>query len=113
MELSLALPVLPGKRTAFEELARTVAGPRRKEFDDSERKFKIRKECWFLQSTPQGDLCIFYAEADDVPKSVMEWAASKDPIDVWVKAQFKEITGIDFSNLPPGVFPTELLRYGY
>jgi hypothetical protein len=113
MELALALPVLPGKRTALEELAKTISGPRKKEFDASERKFGARKESWFLQSTPQGDLCICYMEADDVPKSVAAWAASKDPIDLWVKAQIKEITGIDFSNLPAGAFPAELLRYGY
>jgi len=113
MELALAIPMLPGKRPALEELAKAIAGPRKKEFDASEKKFRIRKESWFLQSTPQGDLCIFYGEGDDVAKSVMEWAASKDPIDLWVKAQIKEITGNDFSSLPAGAFPTELLRYGY
>jgi len=29
-----------------------------------------------------------------------------------MKAQIKEITGIDFNNLPLGAFPTELLHYG-
>ena len=80
MELALAIPASPGKRSALVEFAKTVSGPRKKEFEASEKKVKIRKESWFLQSTPQGDFCIVYAEGDDVPKSVAAWAASQDPM---------------------------------
>ena len=109
----MAGPVLPGKRAHLEELAKTLSGPRKEELDASQRRVGIRKESWFLQSMPQGDLVIFYAEGDDVPKSIAAWAASKDPFDVWLKARLKEISGIDWNEPPPGPFPAQQLRYGY
>ena len=109
----MAGPVLPGKRALLEGLAKTLSGSRKNELDASQRRIGIRKESWFLQSTPQGDLVIFYAEGDDVPKAIATWAASKDPFDVWLKAQLKEISGIDWNRPFPGPFPSQHLRYGY
>lgn len=108
----MVIPVLPGKRVRLEELAKNLSGPKRGDFDASEKRVKMRKESWYLQSTPQGELCIVYGEADNVPKSVADWAASKDPFDLWLKTQLKEITGIDFNQPIPGPWPVELLRYG-
>lgn len=112
MELAMAVPVLPGKRGLLEEVAKACAGPKKGDFDASEKRVKIRKESWFIQSTPQGELCIFYADGDNVPKSVADWGASKDPFDLWLKGQLKEITGVDFNRPLPGPMPAELLRYG-
>lgn len=47
-----AFPVLPGKTEAAKEFAKTVIGPRYKEFDASEKRLKSTKEAWFLQKTP-------------------------------------------------------------
>lgn len=108
----MAMPVLPGKRKLLEELSKSLAGPKKGEFDASEKRVKVRKEDWFLQSTPQGDLCLFYGEADNWSKSLSDWGASKDPFDIWLKDQLREITGVDFNRPIPGPLPTELLKYG-
>jgi hypothetical protein len=113
VELAFTVPILPGKRTALEELAKTVSGSKKKEYDNSEKKLRIAKETWFVESSPQGDVWILYAEGKDLAKSFDGWVASKDSFDLWFKGQMKEITGIDFSNPPPGDLPKQLLRYRY
>ena len=108
----VAFPVLPGKSEAAKEFAKTLTGPRYKEFETSEKRLKISKEALFLQRTPQGDSLMVYFEADDVEKAATDFARSQDSFDRWFKDQIKAITGIDINQL--GGAPAEqILSYGY
>jgi len=92
-----AFLVLPGKSEAAKEFAKTLAGPRYREFEGSEERLHVSKEAFFLQKTPQGDFVIVYFEADDVR---------------WFKDQVKEITGVDLDQ-PGGPPPEQILAFGY
>jgi hypothetical protein len=41
----------------------------------------------------------------------MDFAASKDPFDVWYIQEMKENTGVDFSQPPTGPHPELLISY--
>jgi hypothetical protein len=112
--VALAIPVLPGKTAALRELAKTLSGPKATDYDEHEKRFKVAKESWFLQQSPSGDLFVAYFEPKDA--GWMEaFASSKEPFDVWLKDQLKEISGIDFSAPPPPgtASPQWILRYRY
>lgn len=111
-QLAMTVPILPGKRADLEELAKTVTGPKKKEYDTSEKKLKIDKETWFIESSQQGDSWIFYAEGKNIEKSLGDWIVSKEPFDMWLKEKIKNITGIDYNNPPPGALPKQILKYG-
>ncbi len=112
-QLIFTLPVVPGKTQALKEFIATAMGPKWKEYDASQKRHGIHKETWFLQSTPQGDWIISYAELDDIQKAFGGFAVSTDPFDVWARDQTKEITGIDFSQPPQTPLPEQILKYGY
>jgi hypothetical protein len=107
-----AFPVLPGKTEATKEFAKTVIGPRYKEFDAALKRRRTTKEAWFLQKTPQGDMMMVYFEAADVEKTFQDFARSTEPFDRWFKDQVKALTGVDL-NQPEGSAPEQILAYGY
>jgi hypothetical protein len=112
--IAFAIPVLPGKTAALRELAKTVSGPKANDYDQHEKRFKIDKESWFLQRSPQGDWFVAYFEPKDTKWSEA-FTASKEPFDLWLKDRLKEISGIDFSAPPPpGTASSEwILKYRY
>jgi len=111
-QVAMMMPILPGKTTKLEEFAKTLTGPRKKEFAESEKLFKTSKESWFVQNTSAGDMCIVYAEMKDPEKNLADWMASKRPFELWLKEQIKDITGVDFNNPPSGGLPRQILQYG-
>ena len=110
----MALPVLPGKESKLKDLAKTLKGAKSKEFDQSQKRSKTKRETWFLQSGSEGTLSLVYFESELSPEKAFEnFAKSKDPFDVWFKNQIKEISGIDFDAGPEGAMPEQILTYGY
>lgn len=112
-ELVLVVPVLPDKGKDIKELAAMLSGPKRKEYEISQKRLGIMKEAWFMQKTALGDFVIVYVESSDVAKSLGELISSNDPFDLWIKGEVKKITGVDFNNPPRTELPTQILRYGY
>lgn len=112
-EVAFAVPILPGKKMALEELCRTLQGPKSKDAAEAMRRHGNDKETWFIQSSPQGDLCIVYWEADPPHKPMEVFVGSKHPFDLWLKGELRQITGIDFNNPPKMEFPKQAFRGGY
>jgi len=52
-------------------------------------------------------------EADDVGKSISEFAQSQESFDVWLKQSAKAITGMDFSLPREDPYPELLLSHGF
>ena len=102
--LAFLAPILPGQSDTFRRFAKEVAGPRRKEMDESRRPIGVTRETTWLQSTPMGDILLVYLEADDVAKANGEFAASQSPFDRWFKETALTATGVDFGQpLPAGL----------
>ncbi len=109
--ICLVLPILQGKTDEARAFMRELEGPRKGEYDASERRIGITKEIWFLATVASGDQLVGYMESEDFDKAVAQFSASRDAFDVWFKQQMGSVTGVDLNNLPPGFKPPELLSY--
>jgi len=107
------MPVLPGKKDVLMQYLKDITGPMKKDFERSEKHLGIKKEAWFLQSSPEGDVLLVYIEANDVSKAFGDFAVSKDPFEVLARNTMKEFTGVDFSVPQKGPPPAQLYSYGY
>lgn len=112
-EIAFTVPILPGKRAAFEELCRTLQGEKAKDVTEMLRRHGGAKETWFLESGPSGDHCIVYWEAEPTDRPLREFVTSRHPFDMWLKSQLNQISGVDLNNPPPMEPPKQLFRSGY
>ena len=108
----MALPVLAGREEQARQFGRWISEKTR-EWKTSEKRLKITKESWFLQSSPTGSTIIVYIEAKDIGRVLGDFATSNDSFDVWFKDQTKMITGVDLNTPPSGPTPELLFSYGY
>lgn len=106
-----ALRILVGKTSDARTFMRELDGPRKAEFDRSERRIGIVKESWFLQHLEHYDVLIGYMESPNFAESLQQFAQSRDAFDLWFKSQMSEVTGVDLNNPPPGPLSEQLSRY--
>lgn len=107
--ICLVLPILSGKTNDARTFMHELDGPRKKEFDASERRIGITKELWYLAKAVSGDQLVGYMESQDFGKAVAEFSASREAFDVWFKREMARVTGVDLNNLPDDFAPPELL----
>jgi len=105
------MPILPGKTEAAKKYFETLKAKKWMQFCKSEEKTGVEKERDFLQVTPKGDLILMYLESKDISKVFATFAASKDSIDLYIKAELKKLTGIDFNQQSSDPLPELLLAY--
>jgi hypothetical protein len=110
-QVCFALPIIDGKTADARAFMRDLEGPRKAEFDSSERRIGIVKESWFLQHLPSGDILIGYMESANFADSLQKFSQSRDDFDLWFKSRMLEVTGVDLNNPPPGPFSERLSHY--
>jgi hypothetical protein len=108
--LAMALPVQPGKADQLRATTNELLGARRQEFEESEKRIGITRECQYLQPTPMGDLLVVWVEGGDVVAALAAFGQSYEPVDAWWKEQILEVTGIDL-NQPPQAMPEVVLDW--
>jgi len=96
--LASAFPILAGKTEQWQQFSQQMAGPRRSEYEASRKRLGITREAAYLQQTPQGNLAVVYAEAQDIGRMFEGIATSQDLFDVWFHEQVKKIHCVDFSQ---------------
>jgi hypothetical protein len=109
--ICLALPVVAGKTADARAFIRQLDGSRRAEYDASERRIGITRELWYLATLPSGDQLIGYMESADFGRALSMFVASRDPFDMWFKANMLTVTGLDLNNPPADMQPAELLSH--
>jgi hypothetical protein len=107
----LVMPILPGKTDDARQFMRELDGPRKSEYDGSERRIGIGKELWYLATLPGGDQLIGYMEAENFGGAVEQFCSSQDSFDLWFKKRMADVTGVDLNNLPPDFAPPVLLSH--
>ena len=107
-EASVVFPLLPGKREALAEFVEKLNGERHAEYVASQ--VTVVQESWFVQPTPMGDLIIVHLEAPDPLAVFAGLAVSEEPFDAWFRAQVQDITGVDLTQMPPGL-PERVFHY--
>jgi len=100
---AIVFPVLPGKAEQARIFGKEVMGARASEMNASRRPLGVTRETVWLQSTPQGDVCVVLIEAEDVAEANRMFAASTAPFDVWFKETVQEFSGVDFGQPIPAM----------
>ena len=99
---TFAVPILPGKTETWKEAAASLTSDRKADFDDFNRRFKIRRHVASLQQTPQGDFAVVYIEGEDPDNVLGEMQQSEHPFERWFVATFfEDIHGITSAQGPP------------
>jgi hypothetical protein len=110
---AIAFPIPPGRADAFRKFAKAIMTEHKKEYAAAEKRLKVTKESWFLQSSPQGDLMIDYIEAANPEKAMSDSAKAKDEFSIWYREEAKAKLGVDMDKPTEGLAPELLLSYGY
>jgi len=110
--VALAFPILEGKEGNARDFVSAVKD-RRKDFEKSTKKRKVKREAWFLQQLPGSSTLIIFFETDDVQKAISDFAQSTDSFDVWLRDSAKSITGVDMSLPRKDPIPETLITYGF
>jgi hypothetical protein len=99
MAYAFAMPILPGKTEAAQRFIQEVLGPRKREYDDLQRRQGVTHESYYLQSSPEGDLVIVTGEGTFTPPSQFLDVAG-NPFDRWFIDQIQDINGINMLEMP-------------
>jgi len=109
--IAVVLPVLPGEVEQARQYGRDLAGMWLDQLADSDRKYGVTKEHWYLQETLQGAVLTLYGEAEDVERAFAAFAASDGPFERWQKEQLQAVTGVDFSQPTEGPLAEVLVEW--
>jgi len=97
--LASAFPILPGKTQKTREVAKTLSGPKRQEYQAASQAAGLVTEEWWINQTPKGDFVIAYWEAPNPVDAILHSVKHPTEVDRWLFQAMKETTGIDFSDL--------------
>lgn len=100
--IAFAVPILPGKTDAWRAFAAEIVGPRKSQFEQSQKEVHVTAENWYLQQTPHGDMAIIYMEGEDPASALGHISQSQGEFEMWFKEQALEIHGMDLSQPMPG-----------
>ena len=107
--MAFVIPILPGGTQNLKRLVQDLRAAEKSEVEDFYRRMKVTREQWFIQPTPQGDMVIVYLEGEDLAQTFQTLASSEEPLDVWLKEQYKSVHGVDFNK--PRTAPLPELVY--
>ena len=96
--LAMTFPLLPGKSGDWKRWVQEMAGAYLSEFQASRKRLGITREESSLQHTPQGNMAVFYIEAEDIAQVFQGLALSQDPFDVLFRQQTREFFGLDLAQ---------------
>ena len=100
--LAIAIPILPGKRAKWQEMADRLRTGAMKSALDASRKAAGVHERTFLQETPQGDLVIVTLETRDGGDPMAAFGKMMaDPAMKEFSAWAADVHGFDPKSPPP------------
>jgi|SRR5262245_47743443 len=107
----LVLPILPGKAESAREFQRQLDGPRKNDYDASERRIGITKEVWYVAPATSGEEFVAYMESADFNKALAMFVQSREEFDLWFKERLADATGVDLNDPPELQLPELLSSY--
>jgi hypothetical protein len=97
-------PILQGKEDAARRFASETVGGRKADFEAMQARSNVTRETWAMQETPMGSFMLVWFEGD-VEKAFGDLASDNSDFATWLRAQVKEITGVDLASPPDGPLP--------
>jgi hypothetical protein len=108
MRYAFAIPIQPGQTEACRAMYTELAGPRRAEFEDMQRRTGVTEEAYWLQTTPQGDSVIMTSNSDQRDFLAL-MADPQTDFDRWFRDRISTIFGFDPAAVAQMGPPPELL----
>ena len=97
-ELSVAMPIAPGKTAAWQQALADLVGLRYNEYEASRRRYGLTSQTTFLQRTRMGDFAVIHLTGSDVHKSLHAMSESMHPWDVSWRELTLDLHGVDFAK---------------
>jgi hypothetical protein len=110
-QICLVVPIKPGMTDDARDFMRELEGPRKPDYDQSERRIGITKEVWYLARTSSGDQFVAYMESADFGRALSLFSGSHDEFDMWFKRRLADSTGLDLNTPPSGPLPELVSSY--
>lgn len=108
MRYAFAIPIRPGQTESCRGMFAELAGPRRAEYEDMQRRTGVTEEAYWLQTTPQGDSLIMTSNSDQRDFAAL-MAAPQTDFDRWFRDRISMIFGFDPAAMAQSGPPPELL----
>lgn len=102
-------PIQPGKVDVWKQWVGELAGPRKAEFADLNKRYGLTKHEAWLAESPSGPAVVAVHEGPGSETFLAELAKSTSAFDTWFAGKIKEIHGLDVANPPPGPMPKKYL----
>jgi hypothetical protein len=109
--ICLILPILSGQSEDARAFQAELDGPRKTEYDVSERRIGITKEVWFVAPVAGGEQFVAYIETNDFGNAFQTFVESREPFDMWFKERLANATGVDLNDPPPMELPELVSTY--
>ena len=103
-------PILAGKEEAARAFAVETIGGRKADFEQAQARSNVTRETWAMQETPMGSFMLVWFDGD-VEKAFTDLATDESEFSTWMRAQVKDITGVDLSAPPEGPLPDVLVDW--
>ncbi len=94
--VATVFPILPGLKNEWRQWIDELVVARQDEYRGYLWRYGLRRERFFLQAGPGGNLVILYAEGEDPAGSIARFARSHHPFDIWMREEMLFLNGIDF-----------------
>jgi len=98
-------PILEGQVDNWKQWTAEIAGARKDDFTDLNRRHGLTRHAAWLTETPDGQAVIAYHEGPGSDDFLQKIAASDHPVDLWFRDKIKAIHGLDLTQPPPGPLP--------
>jgi hypothetical protein len=108
MGYAFSIPIQPGQTGACRALFAELAGPRRAEYEDMQRRTGVTEEAYWLQTTPDGDTVVMTSNSDQRDFAAL-MANPRTDFDRWFRERVTAIFGFDPAAIEQLGPPPELL----
>lgn len=99
---AMAIPIPPEKLSAWKAWTKELTGPRKAEFDASNKRHQLTHHHAWLQTNPDGShLAIAVHQGPGADAYLMSIMQSDDPFDQWFAASVADVHAMDLTAPPP------------
>ena len=102
-------PIKEGKLEAWKKWNASLAGEKKSEFDDLNKRHGLTRHDVWLAETPAGAMAVVLHEGPGSETFMQNVAHSENSFDVLMKQLIEDFHGMDMGAPPPGPMPVKLL----
>lgn len=107
----MLVPLKADKVTAWHAFAEELSGPRKADFAEFNKRYKLTKHEAWLCETPAGAFVCAIHEGPGAADMIPNVAKSTNVFDKWFISKLSELHGMDVSKPPPGKLPERKISW--